>query len=289
MRHMTDTCTYPNDREEALVAYLYDDIDAAARTAFEAHLGSCTACRDELESLQGVRQRLATWAPPEQQAGVAVVNSRQSTVDRRLWTAVDARLSTVDSPSAPPTKAAWLPDVPAWAQAVAAILILGVAAGIANLDVRYNKDGLTVRTGWSSPIDSLAQSPSKGELAQGRPDAAPVSRADLVALEQRLRTEVRALQSSAHAAAATDPLPARTGVDAEQLRRVRALLDESEKRQQRELALRVGEVLRDINAQRQADLVRIDRSLGLVENNLGVEVLKQRERVNYLMRVNQRP
>jgi hypothetical protein len=34
--------------------------------------------------------------------------------------------------------------------------------------------------------------------------------------------------------------------------------------------------------------VRIDRSLGLVENNLGVEVLKQRERVNYLMRVNQR-
>ena len=115
-----------------------------------------------------------------------------------------------------------------------------------------------------------------------------MNRAELVALEQRLKTEVRALQSSAHAVAAADALPARNGVDAEQLRRVRALLDESERRQQRELALRVGEVLRDINAQRQADLVRIDRSLGLVENNLGVEVLKQRERVNYLMRVNQR-
>ena len=60
------------------------------------------------------------------------------------------------------------------------------------------------------------------------------------------------------------------------LRRVRALVDESEQRQQRELALRVAEVLRDVNAQRQADLVKIDRSLGVVQNNLGVEVMKQR-------------
>ena len=45
------------------------------------------------------------------------------------------------------------------------------------------------------------------------------------------------------------------------MRRVRALLEESEKRQQRELALRVAEVLRDVNAQRQADLMKIDRSL----------------------------
>ena len=57
---MTETCTYPTDRDETLVAYLYDDIDAAARTAFEAHLSSCTACRDELESLQGVRAS-ARW------------------------------------------------------------------------------------------------------------------------------------------------------------------------------------------------------------------------------------
>jgi ubiquinone biosynthesis protein UbiJ len=76
--------------------------------------------------------------------------------------------------------------------------------------------------------------------------------------------------------------------DADLMRRVRALIDETEKRQNRELALRIGEVLRDVNAQRQADLVRIDRSLGLVQNDLGVEVLKQRQSLNYLMRVNQR-
>src|SRR5262245_21250484 len=71
MKLMTDTCTLTHDRDETLVAYLYDDIDAAARTAFEAHLTSCAACRDELESLQGVRRRIALWAPPETDVIVA--------------------------------------------------------------------------------------------------------------------------------------------------------------------------------------------------------------------------
>ena len=79
-----------------------------------------------------------------------------------------------------------------------------------------------------------------------------------------------------------------TTADADTLKRVRSLLDESEKRQQRELALRVAEVLRDVNAQRQADLVKIDRSLGQMNNDLGVQVLQQRQSLNYLMRVNQR-
>jgi hypothetical protein len=69
---------------------------------------------------------------------------------------------------------------------------------------------------------------------------------------------------------------------------VRALLDESERRQQRELALRVAEVLRDVSTQRQADLVKIDRSLGAVQNNLGVEVMKQRQSLNLLYHASQR-
>jgi hypothetical protein len=286
---MTAICTYPDDRDETLIAYLYDDIDAATRATFEAHVSSCAACRAEIDGLRGVRQHLAAWAPPERQAAV---NSRPSTVNAidshqypRLST-LDSRLSTVDS-----RRTSWLPDVPAWAQAAAAILIVGVAAGIANLDIRYDANGLSIRTGWSKsevaqtkPFDS-----PKSELAQGRPAATDsVTRAELVALEQRLREEVRTLQAGAHAVAAGDAQPARASADSELMRRVRAMIDEGEKRQQRELALRVGEVLRDVSAQRQADLVRIDRSLGLVENNLGVEVLKQRERVNYLMRVNQR-
>ena len=72
------------------------------------------------------------------------------------------------------------------------------------------------------------------------------------------------------------------------IRRVRALIDESEKRQQRELALRVAQVLRDVNVQRQVDLSNIDRNLGVIQNKTGVEILRQREIVNYLMRVSQR-
>ena len=97
---------------------------------------------------------------------------------------------------------------------------------------------------------------------------------------------LRAVQTATRTVSTAD---ARSGsTDSDLMRRMRALIDETEKRQQRELALRIGEVLRDVNAQRQADLGRIDRSLGLMENNLGVEVLKQRQSLNYLMRVNQR-
>jgi hypothetical protein len=278
---ITARCTYLDDRDETLIAYLYDDIDAATRATFEAHVSSCAACRAELDGLGGVRRQLAAWAEP--------VDSRRSTVntvDRHQYprlSTLDSRVSTLDS-----RKTSWLPDVPAWAQVAAAVLIAGVAAGIANLDVRYDANGLSIRTGWSKPFDS-----PKGEVAQAKSAADPartetVTRAELVALEQRLRDDVRALQAGAHAVAAGDAQPARAAADGDLMRRVRAMLDEGEKRQQRELALCVSELLRDVNAQRQADLVRIDRSLGVVENNLGVEVLKQRERVNYLLRVNQR-
>jgi len=61
---MRDThCDYSGDRDEALVAYLYDDIDPAARALFDAHLTTCAACRDELSGLAGVRARLGRWLP----------------------------------------------------------------------------------------------------------------------------------------------------------------------------------------------------------------------------------
>src|SRR5262245_33242277 len=284
---MTSTCTYPADRDETLIAYLYDDIDAAARAAFEAHVTACAACREELDSLRGVRQRLSQWEPPKPNFNVEPI---VEPVAVRPPAEV-VQLRPKDAKETPAKKKdAWLPDVPAWAQVAAAMLILGVAAGIANFDIRYDQNGLAVRTGWSKSADPITVSPSKEEPARAA-DATPsdgVTRAELVALEQRLRTEVRALQTDAHAATASDPQPVRAGADSDVMRRVRVMLDENDKRYQRELALRIGEVLRDVSAQRQADLVRIDRSLGAVENNLGVEVLKQRERVNYLMRVNQR-
>ena len=79
------------------------------------------------------------------------------------------------------------------------------------------------------------------------------------------------------------------------MRRVRAMVDDSERRQERELALRLAEAMRELNAQRQADLVKIDRSIGAMQNNTGLEILRTRETINninnYLVRTSsqQRP
>ncbi|HZP46953.1 MAG TPA: zf-HC2 domain-containing protein [Vicinamibacterales bacterium] len=258
---MTDiTCTFAGDREQTLIAYLYDDIDPADRAAFDAHLPTCARCRRDLASLSGVRQQLARWQPPLPQ----LPSSDRAPVASHRWR-----------------------QLPAWAQVAAALLFLGVSAAIANLDVRYDASGLSVRTGWSRPSPDAAR--GAGSLAAAVvPAAQPVRPADmathddLTALEQRLRAEIKGASVAAPQAARA------ASADADTLRRVRALVDESEKREQRELALRVAQVLRDVNAQRQADLSKIDRNLGLIQNSTGVEILKQREMVNYLMRVSQR-
>ena len=254
------TCTFAGDREETIIAYLYDDIGAADRAAFDAHLPQCARCRRDLAALGGVRRRLASWEPPQ----VARLKSRGA-----------------DGTLQPSALSPWYRQLPAWAQAAAALLFLGVSAAVANLDIRYDANGLGVRTGWmkSAYASSTPAQPFKAAPATPAATRDTATHDELTALEARLRNEMHTLASAQ---------TARSSADAETLRRVRALVDESEKREQRELALRVAQVLRDVNAQRQADLSKIDRNLGVIQNNTGVEILKQREMVNYLMRVSQR-
>jgi hypothetical protein len=103
-------------------------------------------------------------------------------------------------------------------------------------------------------------------------------RADLDALALDLRNELGA------AGAATSPVAADAGLNT----RVRALIEESERRQQRELALRIAELARDVQAQRRSDLEKIQYSLNVLESNLGavqtigVEVMRQRQMINDL-------
>ena len=66
------------------------------------------------------------------------------------------------------------------------------------------------------------------------------------------------------------------------------MIEDSEQRQQRELALRTAEVVRDFDAQRRDDLARIERTMGQMDGTTGVEVAQQRQMLNYLMRVSQR-
>jgi len=258
---MTDMlCGYAN-RDETIVAFLYDELEPEPRRDFNAHLLTCTVCRDEVAGLRAVRTSLGRWEPPA--------------------------LRSLQSPVPETSRSAWWHAVPAWAQVAAALLFLGVSAGIANLDVRYDQNGLTITTGWMKPAaPKLATQTNEGatKLVNGQSTSGAPWRADLAALEGQLRTELRASQASA------SPQTVRAGSasDAETLRRVRVLLDESEKRQQRELALRIAEVVRDVDTQRRADLRNIDHTLGLVRNDLGVEVMKQRQSLNLLYRASQR-
>ena len=255
------------DRAGALIAYLYDDGDGSERAVFDAHVARCSACRTEIAELKAIRSELGQWTPPE-----------------------PARAFTFAPPaSVLPPRSVWakLAEIPAWAQVAAAILVVGIAAGIANVEVRYDRDSLVVRTGWSAfaPADAGASArevSSASAVADASARLAPVKpwQADLTALEAELRTEFRTATTAARTSS--------PGND-EILRQVRATVQESERRQQRELALRVGELLRDVQAQRTADLGRIDRTLGYIQNDTGNEVLRQRRLLNDLaVRVSQR-
>jgi hypothetical protein len=173
----------------------------------------------------------------------------------------------------------------------AALLFLGVAAGVANLDVRYNSDGLTVRTGWSRSAapsnaarDASVNTPRQASAPPAASEPAPW-RADLAAVEQELRQEFRA---SVVPGAARPVNASAAGVnEADLLRRVRTMIAESERQQQTELALRLAGLIRDVNAQRNADLVRINQNLGLLQQDMGIAVLKNTQKVDYLIRASQ--
>jgi hypothetical protein len=265
-------CGYSGDREEALIAFLYDEPagDRAERARFEAHMAACTQCSEELAALRGVQLQIGRWAPPEPSY---LTNNRQLS----LVSPQTANPQTSNPQSAiRDPQSSWWREIPAWAQVAAALLFLGVSAGIANLDIKYDANGLNVRTGWMKP-SAAAMSP-----APVATDSAPW-RSDLASLERQLKSEMRAVQTTASAAALQAQPVRASSSDVDVVRRVRALVEESEKRQQTELALRVAEVLRDVHAQRQADLIKIDRTLGAVENRVGVEVMKDRQRLNTLL------
>ena len=257
-------CTYPGKRDEALVSYLYEDLGADDRAAFDRHLTACAICRAELEALGAVRSRLLTWTPPAVHGGVAVDVAR---------------------PVASRSPGAVFRELPGWARAAAALLVCGVSAGVANLEVSSTPDGVSIRTGWRrpSPVDRTNQASAS---APGTADAAAPWHDDLSALDRQWRTALDAQRATAGSAAAS----ASPADDEALVGRVRALIQESERRQQRELALRVAEVAREMQAQRQVDLVKIDRSLGLIQSRTGMEVMRTQRQMNSLaQQVSQRP
>jgi hypothetical protein len=136
-----------------------------------------------------------------------------------------------------------------WAQLAAGVLLFVSGMAVSQLHVSYADGTLTVRAREAAPaVDPPIPA---GRTASIHLPAAPVVAAD-----------ARAASDAAQREAMEDLL-----------QRVRAMIDQSESRQQRELALRLSQVAGEVDAQHQADLLRIQQDFG-----------RQQEMMEYLVK-----
>jgi anti-sigma factor RsiW len=225
---MNKGCTITN-REDTVIAYLYDDLAQGERLAFETHLTECFVCQSELNELGAVRGQLQQWSPPEPAR------------------ALSGAVASPPPVAAPSRRWSTLKDIPVWAQAAAAVLVVGVAAGAANLQVKVATDGLTVNTGWlkpAAPVPTSTDAVSQDEL-----------RALAIALRQEMDAKVNATSALVESTAA------RRGDEA--LNKTRAMLAASEQKVLREFGIGVANLRGDTKAQRDADMQRIAAALQL--------------------------
>lgn len=251
--------TFCCDDKDRLVEYLYGELDGEGCREVERHLRSCQACAAELAGLQSVRHDLREWMPPETHLDITV--GRQAT-------------------ATPPPRWAALTTLPAWAQVAAAVLVLAAGAAIANLQVRYDGDGVAVTTGWMAATAAVSPAAPAPAAADWRPA--------LTALERDLRAELAQVTrgDTPMRAAGRETPPADTAAI---LRRVQAMLEDSEQRQRQELAVRMLQLNRDIEMRRRADLVNINQSFGALTGRTYKAEAGQQEVVNYLRRVAAQP
>jgi hypothetical protein len=176
---------------------------------------------------------------------------------------------------------------------LAAGLLLALGATLANVEVQTGNAGITLRAGWGHQPLSAAAAPAVQQPAS--PTVAPVKtgitdaelQKAMAGLESRLRTEF----TSTPARQTTMPVvPVSTASTdrGELLQQVRTLVDESERRQQRELALRLAQLAQDFENQRRTDLVKIEQNFGQIESLTTQEAAHQRAITNYLVRASQR-
>jgi anti-sigma factor RsiW len=264
--------TFLCDDKEQLVAYLYDEIDGISRRRIDDHLRVCPACAAEVQGLSGLRRELAQWTPPDAELGFTIVQSGAPPVQ-----------SGTPPPAVapPPGGRRWTSArVPAWAQAAAAVLVLAAGLSIANLQIRYGDDGLVITTGWMAPSPG-APAPAAAAASPSGAEWQPA----MAALESTLRAEIRATRSSGAAPASAAP----SRSNDLSVQRVTNLIEQSERRQKQELALRLAQFGRDLEVQRRSDLVRINQGFGQFEGRAGAEIARQRQMLDYIMRVSAQP
>lgn len=264
---MTDVTPCPDP--DALLVLLYDDEGAPdERALLQAHVNRCPQCADVLTSLDTARA-LGAWHAPRLPLGFAFVHTERSPWRTTLWRG---------------------------GLAAAAVLVLGAAVSLARFDITYSEQGLRIRTGVEriperanaavSSTDSLKTArtaapatPTEGTWVSTAAVGEPPWRADFDLLATQIRGDVsRMIQENRHeqgpvalraAVQATPAAPGRTTSDAELLKQVQDLLDQSEIRQQANLALRVTELGRQFELARQSDIVQVEQTLQRIEQQRG--------------------
>ena len=249
------------ESKESIVGYLYDDLEAGERRSFEAHMAVCGDCRDELMALRATREHLALWSPPSRDLGFRVVREDAVPAPARVL----------------PMRSRWSTG---FGLAAAAVLVLATATAIANLEIRYDANGLVVRTGWSRPSSEVAGATAPtGTMAP----VAGNTNDDMAQLKLRLTQLERAMARPSAGALQVASGPRLS--DTEILQRVRAIVEEAESRQQTDISKKLAQVVRDFDHQRQADLASIQQGLGTYQGMTNAEIATQRDMLNQLYRV----
>lgn len=216
------------DNQDALLDYLYEEGDPAERLAIAKHLQECAPCSVAVLEFQSVRGMLSDWAPPALTAPSATVDHGARGGRSWGW-----------GPTT--TKESWRGWRPAL-QAAAAVLIFAAGMAVSQLDVEYQDGALTVRTQSSVPAMPAAS-------VRNASIELPAERLDINQIERELRDRLESRNASS--------------IDIEHLlQRVRTMIDQSEQRQQRALALRLSQVAREVDTQHQADLLRVQQDFG---------------------------
>ena len=236
----------------SLVAYLYDECEPGERELIATHITRCAACAREIETLGATRQALSAWAPPDAALGFQITRAAAAPAANE-----PARVLV-------PKIAWWRAPLPAWAQAAAAVVIFatGVSVGVG----RNMTAGQTSREAVANPSATTTVASTTG-----------VSRDELAQLEQRLRSEMSQMRTVSSA-----PAPARSG-DA-MMAEVRALIDESNAQQNREITLRLVDLESDFELRNRRMAESFGQSFGQLQGAVRTEVGQQRRALDGLIR-----
>jgi len=153
------------NREEMLVALLYEDGDEAELAAARAHLAECAECRREYEELTGTREMLAAWPNVSNAPRVVYVPETAGLTARlRRWL---GGLGSLGSGSV--LKPAF--------SLVAATAVIVIALSTVRFQV--GPDGI-LQIGFTAPAGEPAARVAEADNAAAtNPDFVPVSREDL--------------------------------------------------------------------------------------------------------------